>query len=641
MRKLQHTLIFAGLVAACLMAGCKKENPSQGTSFTAETEQGEANAKTGLVGSNIVWRSGDQIQLKNSSSPSQTETLTVAEGTGTNKGKFYTSSSFNLDPPYTATYGVNINTGAVSLPATQTLTAEQVTSTQSNPQGTIADGLMPMVATSSTNKLPFKNLLGGLCFKLTGSGNLTSIKITSSNTSEKLWGDFTANFADGTMAPTTGGAGTNVLTVNCTDITLSSTPQYFVVMLPPGSLASNYTVDFTCNGAVISKPATGDANLVQRSKIKTSSTATNVVPVVQYTVTTAVNNASWGTVSGGGTYQQNATCTVTATPASGYILESWTMNGRDVTWNRSYSLTVNSNVTLTANFVQVPTGALPGLFLVAGSMNNNPRRVWFSRGNLKYSGGDNGTWSFHTNQYDRVGDNGQYNYSNFDGERDIFAWGMNGRQHRGYYSQYRPYHDGNTNTNNNRRYPKACWAYVNPDNSSVYSYNLNDSDGSADWGYNAISNGGNTVNSGWRTLTKDEWQYLINNHTHFNSTVNGVWGHVFRPYGNTQSISGTYTAQQWAAEEANGTLFLPGAGMRWFGNNPPSMSGSNYNRYFTAIPRRGFYPGLDGDPHGLYWTATIADWSNAWVFHYSTGGITTGESYLRNDGMCVRLVKNK
>lgn len=634
MRKLQNTLIFAGLVAACLMAGCKKENPSQGTSFTAETEQGEANAKTGLVGSDIVWRSGDQIQLKNSSSPSQTETLTVAEGTGTNKGKFYTSSSFNLEPPYTATYGVNIDNGVVSLPSTQTLTAANVAS-----PGTIADGLMPMVATSSTNKLPFKNLLGGLCFKVTGSGALTAIRITS-NTSEKLWGDFTANFADGTMTPTPNGTGSNVLTVNCTGVTLSNTVQYFIVMLPPGTLASGYTVDFLNGNTVVkTQSGTGSLSLVQRSKIKTSYQTTTVVPPVQYTVTTSVNNASGGTVTGGGTYNQNASCTVTATPASGYILESWTMNGLDVTWDRSYSLTVNSNVTLTANFVQVPTGALPGLFLVAGSMNNNPRRVWFSRGNLKYSGGDNGTWSFHTNQYDRLGSNGQYGSENSGIAYDIFTWSMNNQTHKGAtYSIYHPYQYGYADIGGewSAYFPNACFAYASGEN-CTNSFNLYDqSPAKADWGYNAISNGGNTENSGWRTLTITEWDYLLTKHTFVRMTVGGSYGSyglVVWPDGCTLPINAT-----WAQLEAAGALFLPAAGRR-------ILSGGSWKGTGNQNAERWYGPSVSADnynDYGYYWSANCGgtDWRYAQCMYFNSSTATTTSQY-RMFGASVRLVKNR
>lgn len=620
MRKLQHTLIFAGLVAACLMAGCKKENPSQGTSFTAETEQGEANAKTGLVGSNIVWRRGDQIQLKNSSSPSQTETLTVADddGIGTNKGKFYTSSSFNLNPPYTATYGVNIDNGAVSLPSTQTLTAANVAS-----PGTIADGLMPMVATSSTNKLPFKNLLGGLCFKLTGSGNLTSIKITSSNTSEKLWGDFTANFADGTMTPTTGGTGSNELTVNCTGVTLSSTPQYFVVMLPPGSLASNYTVYFTCNGAVITQPATGNANLVQRSKIKTSNQTTNVVPPVTYTVT--VQNSTGGTATGGGTYQQGQACTVTATPASGYICESWTIGGSAVKYNsKTYTFNVTSDVTITANFVAVPANAIPGLFYVG-------RWIWFSKGNVQYNNGT--TWRFATNQYDRIGDNGQYGDENSGRARDVFAWSYNGVNHKG-TDYYWPYQFGyvplgtmwNLDYTWNAWYPNTCFAYQGGGGDS--GYDLNSSNGSADWGYH--------FGNSWRTPTNSDWSNLLSNHTKGWSTVNGVPGYVIRPYGNNEDIEESYTAAEWATEEAKGTLFLPAAGIRYLDSGTWYGSTENNLRLYGATPRKTNY-----DTYGYYWSATHSStWHNAYYMYFNNGSINTGET-LRNHGCCVRLVKNR
>ena len=43
-----------------------------------------------------------------------------------------------------------------------------------------------------------------------------------------------------------------------------------------------------------------------------------------------------------------------------------------------------------------------------------------------------------------------------------------------------------------------------------YAYNLFAQTGQADWGYNAIANGGNLENLGWRTLTTDEWIYVFN-----------------------------------------------------------------------------------------------------------------------------------
>ena len=74
---------------------------------------------------------------------------------------------------------------------------------------------------------------------------------------------------------------------------------------------------------------------------------------------------------------------------------------------------------------------------------------------------------------------------------------------------------------------------------------------------------GNAIGNGWRTLTRDEWTYLINNHTiRKGVTVNGIKGHAIRPDGVSTSFASSYTAEAWAAEEAAGSVFLPLTGIR-------------------------------------------------------------------------------
>ncbi len=70
----------------------------------------------------------------------------------------------------------------------------------------------------------------------------------------------------------------------------------------------------------------------------------------QYTITVNANNNSWGTVTGGGTYNAGATCTLTATPASGYQFQSWKKNGSVVSTDATYTFTVNESATYTAYF---------------------------------------------------------------------------------------------------------------------------------------------------------------------------------------------------------------------------------------------------------------------------------------------------
>jgi gingipain K len=69
-----------------------------------------------------------------------------------------------------------------------------------------------------------------------------------------------------------------------------------------------------------------------------------------YTVTVASNNNDHGTVSGGGQYDYGASCTVTATPADGYMFTNWTRNGNVVSTDAAYTFTVSENISLVANF---------------------------------------------------------------------------------------------------------------------------------------------------------------------------------------------------------------------------------------------------------------------------------------------------
>ena len=71
-----------------------------------------------------------------------------------------------------------------------------------------------------------------------------------------------------------------------------------------------------------------------------------------YTITISANPTNGGTVTGGGTYQQGQSCTVSATANNGYTFTNWTENGNVVSTNANYTFTVNGNHTLVANFTQ-------------------------------------------------------------------------------------------------------------------------------------------------------------------------------------------------------------------------------------------------------------------------------------------------
>lgn len=258
------------------------------------------------------------------------------------------------------------------------------------------------------------------------------------------------------------------------------------------------------------------------------------------------------------------------------------------------------------------TGELPGVFSVSST-----KQVWFSQGNLQAvcTSADNGgstqeswTWSFATNQYDYVGNAAANNAINGNGSVssagtvDLFGWSTAAT----YYG-----------------------IHICNENASEYSGDF------VDWGNLAISNGGNTANSGWRTLTRDEWAYLFANHTYGYATVAGVKGIIIVPDGYAGSAinsnhdddtnpfaRNTIDADTWTSTYAPaGVVFLPAAGFRlsWIGQQQENAY------YWSSTPVDGTnkYATLVGKP------------SNDAIITYSAGG-----NWPANDGFSVRLVKD-
>lgn len=127
-----------------------------------------------------------------------------------------------------------------------------------------------------------------------------------------------------------------------------------------------YTYNLYRDGNVVANNLTGntytDANLadgfydyhVTTNYFGGESDPSNTVHVQvgnpTYTISASANPSSGGSVSGGGTYNYGQTCTLLATPATGYAFLNWTENGNVVSNNATYSFTVNANRTIVAHF---------------------------------------------------------------------------------------------------------------------------------------------------------------------------------------------------------------------------------------------------------------------------------------------------
>lgn len=248
-------------------------------------------------------------------------------------------------------------------------------------------------------------------------------------------------------------------------------------------------------------------------------------------------------------------------------------------------------ITLGETLVFRPIGSKGGLFTI----NADGDQVWFSQGNLQYQASTN-TWRFAEHQYDYVGADNANISATYSGWIDLFGWGTGS----------------------------------NPTLSSTdYSYYGT----FTDWGSNTISNGGNTANSGWRTLSQVEWNYLLYTRANASSkmgggSVNGVHGEIVLPDSWTLPAGLTFTAgqngwqnsytlAQWALMEAAGAVFLPTAGYR----------------YGTSV--------YDVGNLGIYWPST--PWDEFFAYHLDISsyglGIDVTNAY-HSFGFAVRPVRD-
>lgn len=126
------------------------------------------------------------------------------------------------------------------------------------------------------------------------------------------------------------------------------------------SFGQSCTVTATANTGYTFLRWTENGNQVSTNASYTFTVTGNRFLVAQfqeqsYTITASANPTNGGSVTGGGSYNYGQSCTVSATPATGYTFTNWTENGSVVSTNATYTFTVNANRDMVANFsVQAP-----------------------------------------------------------------------------------------------------------------------------------------------------------------------------------------------------------------------------------------------------------------------------------------------
>lgn len=319
--------------------------------------------------------------------------------------------------------------------------------------------------------------------------------------------------------------------------------------------------------------------------------------------TTTDSHVSAG--SGTGSFNSNMTGLTAGTT---YYVRAYAINVAGTNYGDEETFTTETN------------GVLPKLFSVSAT-----QKVYFSRGNLQYKASTN-TWRFSINQYDFVGADNSNISQSYNNWIDLFGWGTSGWNNGNtYYHPWDSDHSYSYYSYSNQYGPRG-------------SFNLTGNYVNSDWGYyNAITNGGNNINA-WRTLTSEEWNYILNTRStvsgarYTKAQVNGCNGLILLPddwnvsYYSLNSInsinsnfdSNVITSSQWIILEEAGAVFLPAAGVR--------QDYKMINNINTT---------------GQYWSSSYFSESYATCLRFTGGYMSFFTSDAgRDDGLSVRLVKD-
>ena len=282
--------------------------------------------------------------------------------------------------------------------------------------------------------------------------------------------------------------------------------------------------------------------------------------------------------------------------------------------------------------VKIP-GLLAGKFSVSAT-----EKVQFSQGNLQAkiasyasNAATASEWKFADSQYSYIGNAAGNNSFAVDTWVDLFSWVGNSAD--------------------NDTYGLITFtSSTQANHGNVASESLK-----TDWGKLAISNGGNTANSGWRTLTggdSGEWKYLLDSRTtattnmptgtnssearYTKATVAGVSGVILfpdnyaHPAGVTVTVSeaayntankayNTFTvdAPNWSTMEEAGCVFLPAAGLR----NGTTVTNAGLSGYYCSS------------------SPNSSDAGRAFNVYFESDNLSTGNGH-RYLAFSVRLVRD-
>lgn len=614
---MNRKIYLIGMMAlAMLFASCKKEEKpevQEAFSITASTENDES--KTFLDGVNVIWNGSESIQVWDKDKGPVTFSCKEVIGDGT-QANFTSDTQIANDGDYWAIYpngSLSRDDGSFTF----TMDATQNYQAPINDKPTFGDALFPMAAhyhrssAKANATLKFYNAFGVLKIQATGNTTINAIKVTD-NKPNALWGDFAFDPSTKSTVSLSDAAEHNTLTLNLgvNGVALNGTAKEFFLILPPGCLDGNFSVDFisgTGDDAETVKTSDASNHPIKRSQYVTATA--NVIRTFSFTVGQDNQGKPIKVQFAPGNLQYQA-----STNTWRFAEHTWDfIDGVEVNWqgkgwtiNRFYEKTANNNPasSFRQDVLYYPNG---GQVSFNGYWRDN-QPEWI----------DLFGWGT-SNAVDAATQGNQFD--------EPWHWVGGGIGGHNYHDQYGPLSSNLDGTN---------W----------------------DWSVNAISN---STETGWRTLTNAEWSYLVNSqskygfaellfkpYTDLNSKSTYLSGIVLLPDGFVDPCSqgasenqpfkdaanstsptvdfdafdnNRFTEAGWSKMEAAGAVFLPCAGVR--GNFGVTNASSKYH----------------GGKKGLYWSSTGHNSTNAYSFVFQNSLTAGSSSDARSAGGSVRLVR--
>lgn len=630
-KTITRSLLAASIITTLLFAGCQKDN----TTLRLRIDHFGGNSKVYMNGNAPVWSTGDIIWIDPANTTDNSYTLGTIPSSGEARLTLPNSTVYSAVYPFgigTVTLSNNGTTATANINTPH----EQRYTTKGGEQVVNA----PMAGCTLNDRagyLTFRNLGALLAINIecnfptsTSVSMYVDEVVVRSMSQFPLWGEGSVELTDP-----------------------NAVCQY---SRPSGSTDDPYSVVLRrYNESNIQIP------------IDTLNNTTNISQTVYVyvpAVPTNVNNRFSIEVHGRNT-STNAPINMTHTqsesaPSAGNIRRN-----------------MIANVSFPMHEIDYPAGTVHGGVFTVGMNGNTPTKVFFASGNLQYNCTTH-VWRIAPNQYDFVGGtnhsgnvtsstNNSINSSTYTGWIDLFGWATSG-----FHVSTDP---------GNQRYLPTSWQvdlltnYTDSEVKNCYGYGPSSGKGSSftgnnvnyDWGvYHSNPASGNDPNPHgglcyvdandilqaaapgctWRTLTKDEWDYLINSRTVHNGTGEyhswskakyyGVLGILLYPdnWGSASLTTSTSRIVYFDDNNPipNGCVFLPSAGRR-------AVDSNTGNPAINAVT--GFYWSSTGNNGDDNWPAQKA---YSLTFNSKdnnqSANIKTNALIERYYGYAVRLVTN-